>query len=264
MPNSPTGLAMSHDAMPRFNCCQCAKRLKSRVGSEGKRFTCPKCQTKQVVPASVKLPLDVRLSGALLKVEGHLLAIGENKNAQHFAELRASLNHPHLRVVIFGEFSRGKSTLINALLGRDVLKARLTPTTGHVTQISYGAREEVRVRMVGGRTETCSLDRLESFTSLNHENLARDDIELVEVVVNCPLLSNGAVLVDTPGVNDKEAQTRRAEHAITSADLVLMVLDARQLLNSGERGLAVDWLSKELGKPVVVVVNFMNFMLIAV
>ena len=65
MPNSLIGLAMSHDAMSRFNCSQCAKRLKAPVGSEGKRFTCPKCQTKQVMPSFAKLPLDVRLQAAL-------------------------------------------------------------------------------------------------------------------------------------------------------------------------------------------------------
>ena len=197
---------------------------------------------------------------ALQTVEERLHAVGENDQSKLFAELRASFEDTDLRVVIFGEFNRGKSTLINALLGRCVLPAKLIPTTGHVTRLVHGLREKVCIGMLDGSTQTCSLEQLDSFSSLNRDGLARDDIELIEVFVNCPLLDGGLVLVDTPGVNEKDAQTQRAVHAIAKADLVLMVLDARQLLGSSERTLAMDWLSKELGKPVVLIVNFMNFL----
>ena len=57
--------------------------------------------------------------------------------------LRESFDAPELRVVVFGEFSRGKSTLINALLGRSALPAKAMPTTGHVTPYS-GSPSTVR------------------------------------------------------------------------------------------------------------------------
>jgi predicted GTPase len=89
----------------------------------------------------------------LVEVEGHLRAMGESERAQRFQVLRESLDDANLRIVIFGEFSRGKSTLINALLGRAVLPAKLIPTTGHITRIVFGTPEEIRVRYVDGRME---------------------------------------------------------------------------------------------------------------
>ena len=64
--------------------------------------------------------------------------------------LRPSLLESRLRVAVFGEFNRGKSTLLNALLGRIVPPAKLVPTTGHTIRLVEGADEEVRVWFRGG------------------------------------------------------------------------------------------------------------------
>jgi hypothetical protein len=198
------------------------------------------------------------VSADMFEVEEQLGAVGDQERARHLKELREATADPALRVVVFGEFNRGKSTLINALLGRLVLPAKLIPTTGHITRVVFGTTEEVRVRHAGGRLETCGLDRLDSFAALDRAGQAREDVEVIEVAVNAPLLRPGLVLVDTPGVKERDAQTRRARQAIATADLVLLVLDARQLLSSGERELAVDWLGRGLGKPVALVLNFLN------
>lgn len=200
------------------------------------------------------------LPRALLDVIRYLGTVGESERAQRLSELRDALGQPELRVVVFGEFNRGKSTLINALLGRVVLPAKLIPTTGHVTQVVYGRAERVRVRYVDQREETIGLDRLDSFSSLDLSGSAREDVDLLEVSVDHPLLQRKIALIDTPGLNEKEAQTQRARNAIARADLVMLVLDARQLLNLNERDLAVEWIRERLGKPVVLVVNFMNFL----
>jgi len=198
------------------------------------------------------------MSTTLREVENLLRSLGERPSAQRLADLVAGRDRPELHVVIFGEFNRGKSTLINALLGRLVLPARLVPTTGHVTRVVFGNDEQVRVRHVDGRLASCPLSQLASFTALDKEGRAREDVAEIEVAVACPLLRGGLVLVDTPGVGDQEAQTRRARKAIAQADLVLLVLDARQLLGHSESELASDWMRRELGKPVALVVNFVN------
>jgi tRNA U34 5-carboxymethylaminomethyl modifying GTPase MnmE/TrmE len=195
---------------------------------------------------------------ALQEVGQLLNNLGEHSTAQRVADLASGVNRPELQVVIFGEFNRGKSTLINALLGRLVLPAKLVPTTGHVTRLVFGANEQVRVRHTDGRLATCPLSQLAAFAVLDREGRARDDVAEIEVAVNCPMLREGLILIDTPGVNEQEAQTRRAREAVSGADLILLVVDARQLLGSRERELASDWLRRELGKPLVLVVNFLN------
>lgn len=161
------------------------------------------------------------------------------------------------RIVVFGEFNRGKSTLVNALLGRVVLPAKLVPTTGHVTTVLWGEDERVAVRFADGRSETCPLARLEEFAALKG-GAAREDVAAIDVFVRCGLLQAGLRFVDTPGVSDAAAQTRRAEDALLEADLVLFVLDATRLLGESERDLVERFMIRTRAKPVVPVLNRLN------
>jgi hypothetical protein len=214
-------------------------------------------KTRLVAKAS-HAPDEIDLQTALAAAESTLRASGEVEHANQMAKRAAELPTSELRIVVFGEFSRGKSTLINALLGRRVLQAKAMPTTGHVTRIVYGEDEEVRALMRDGENQTCMLDDLGSFTTLDLDRNAREDVETIEVAVNCPLLRDEVVFIDTPGVCDAGAQTERARSAISSADLVLLVLHASHLLTEEEQKLAVEWMVQKLDKPVVPVVNWMN------
>jgi tRNA U34 5-carboxymethylaminomethyl modifying GTPase MnmE/TrmE len=210
------------------------------------------------IAPTLRMEHGLSLKTLVAEAESTLHAAGEAEHAERLAVRGAGLASPELRVVVFGEFSRGKSTLINALLGRRVLQAKAIPTTGHVTRIVYGEHDEVRALMRGGEVRTCGLDDLGSFTTLDLDRKAREDVEAIEVAVTCPLLRDGLVLIDTPGVCDPGAQTERALAAIASADLVLLVLNASQLLTEKEHELAVDWMARGMDKPVVPVVNWMN------
>ncbi len=200
-----------------------------------------------------------RWTDALQRVEDALASLEDPEGLERVRSVRVGLGTPELCVALFGEFSRGKSTLVNALLGRVILPAKLVPTTGQVTRIVGGSADEIRVRFAGGRREVCPLERLDSFTSLDGEGRARADLVEVEVVTTAPLLGGRRlVLLDTPGVNDPGRQSASTRQALERADLVLFLLDAQQLLNVSERELAVDWLTGQLDKPVVPVVNFWN------
>ncbi|MCS6977686.1 MAG: dynamin family protein [Gemmatales bacterium] len=161
-------------------------------------------------------------------------------------------------MAVFGEFNRGKSTLINALVGYEVLPRGLVPTTGQVVTVAYGSKNQVRVRFLNGSEQVCSFKEINSFVCLSQEGIAREDIDEVEVTANSRFLRSGLTLIDTPGLNDRDAQTFRARNAIAKADLVLLILDARTLLTQLERQMSIDWLSRDLGKAVVPIVNFMN------
>src|SRR5262249_24883849 len=126
------------------------------------------------------------------------------------------------------------------------------------TRIVWGETPEIRAHMTDGRVENCGLGQLDSFVILDLAGRAREDVETIEVAVDCPMLRDGIVLIDTPGVCDHASHTARAEEAIAGADLVVLVLNASQLLIENQHHLAVDWMVKTLGKPVVPVVNWMN------
>src|SRR6266851_4973955 len=187
------------------------------------------------------------LVGAIAQVQSVLASLGDCISGDRLVSARQMLDSTGLEVVVFGAFNRGKSTLINALLGENILPAKLVPTTGHVTRICHGVSREVRVLLRDGTHEACPLDKLDQF-SLFADKHVRDDIE--SIVVNCPcaILKRGLAIVDTPGIQDSDVQTRRAERAVAHAHLILFVLDAQQPLANWEQAQAQQFV-ENLGKP---------------
>ena len=94
------------------------------------------------------------------------------KRASRLLELRQKYGLPgdalskyisgmdHFQVVapLIGEFSTGKSSLVNALLGRSVLSVNITPETAVPTEICYSSDEHAVVFGSNGGTETISVD----------------------------------------------------------------------------------------------------------
>ncbi len=100
-----------------------------------------------------------------------------------------------------------------------------------------------------------ALQQLHEVGEAGAEQLAEgaelDDVEAALADLDLALLRSGVAIIDTPGVGDRHAQTERARFAMATADLVLFVLDARQILSQAEQELAAEW--RSLGKPVVLV-----------
>lgn len=194
-------------------------------------------------------------------------------NLQDIVAMLDTLGHPDLadevtlyaqtaadtaiRVTVFGEYSVGKSTLINALIGRQLLAARLKPTTGVPTELRHG-EDGVEIIYRDGRKQNASLAEAESFINLGIENRARNEVERIIITTRGGALHHGLVLIDTPGVLDEDMQTLRAQREVAAADIVLLVLRADHMLTATERRLSAGMLTKELGKPVVPVVNFLG------
>src|SRR5579875_3768387 len=70
-----------------------------------------------------------------------------------------------LRVIVAGEAKRGKSTLVNALLGRDVLPSGVTPLTALATTVRHGAPERADVTYADGRTGSFPLAALDDLVT---------------------------------------------------------------------------------------------------
>lgn len=202
--------------------------------------------------------LEAAVAVAQEKIVAQLERLADQEHALALRDVLCGVADRELRVVIFGEFNTGKSTLINALLGRRALVAKARPTTGQVTRVIRGHPERVVVTFDDERTEQCDLASVETFTLLDVHSKARDDIRCINVFVDVPTLPEDVILIDTPGLADRPEQTHRATREAATADLVLILLDATHLLGLSERRLASDWLACDLEKPVVPVLNFMN------
>ena len=141
-----------------------------------------------------------------------------------------ALKEGKLSVVVLGEFNHGKSTLVNALLGGEVLPVGITPTTAQITRVYPGEPGRVLVRFDDESEEELAREQLDEL--VREEN---DRVREIVVYDDHPLLQSGVVFVDTPGVNDISKQRVEVTYGIVpKADMVLMVLDATQILKRSE------------------------------
>lgn len=144
-------------------------------------------------------------------------------------------------VACVGQFKRGKSTLLNALVGRRVLPTGVVPVTSAVTILRYGESVSARVRLVSGEEREADADELVRYVSEteNPENVK--GVAAVEVFLPSPLLASGMCLVDTPGIGSvfhgNSAVTRGF---VPHIDAALVVLGADPPLSGEELALLAD------------------------
>jgi len=180
------------------------------------------------------------------------------------AELVRKLEQERFHLVVVGEFNHGKTSLVNALLGRRLLPVGVTPTTAAIHEVRYGAEPEARVVYENGDRAPLALEEVSRF-ALRHEPgmaegeggaVAQPEVHHLEIDYPAELLREHIVLVDTPGVNDLCLQ--RADITfkyIPQSDAVLFVLDAGQPLKESERLFLQDKLIGQSRDKIVFVVG---------
>lgn len=161
------------------------------------------------------------------------------------------LDSPICRIVVAGEFSRGKSTLINALFGihgEIALPTGMTPTTPLACAIrvpQVGETDGATITYRGSRAPLqLSLDEFRAGVRLAEEGaqgegaptmLHLEEARRVEVRVTGAYLPGGVEIEDTPGLAEQAGRSAGAMSALGRADLILFVLAADQLLSDLER-----------------------------
>jgi hypothetical protein len=147
-------------------------------------------------------------------------------------------------VLLLGCFSSGKSTLLNALLGQPVLPVKVNPCTAILTEVVYGESPGVTVHYADGTQESLDID---AFTEAFQLRTASEDaagaeatdrfgaVDRAVVAWPLPLLRNGVVLLDTPGLDDDPIRTARTLSSLPHADAVIFTLSANRFLSDLER-----------------------------
>jgi len=136
-------------------------------------------------------------------------------------------------VAVLGEIKRGKSTLINAILGADILPKASTICTAALCIIKFGEKPQAILFDRRGNKVEISVSDLNRIVTRKNKEVR--DIGHVEIEFPLPLLRDGVVIVDTPGVNDTDEVRRRiTEEFIPRSDGVLFVLNAGQPLSHSE------------------------------
>ena len=175
---------------------------------------------------------------ALAQALGELSALGTDRDREQLTALRDRLAEARLRVLVVGEAKRGKSTLVNALLGRDMLPSGVTPLTAVTTTVRYGEDERAEVRFLDGHEEKHPLDVLADLVTERGNPGNRRRIADVTVYLAASVLAGGVELVDTPGTGSVfEWDTQAAYEALPSMDAAVFVLTADPPVSAAERDL---------------------------
>ena len=175
---------------------------------------------------------------SLAGVLTELAVLGTEQDREQLLALLDRLDASRLRVLVAGEAKRGKSTLVNALLGRDVLPSGVTPLTAVTTTVRYGDDVRAEVRFADGHDEKYPLAALDDLVTEHGNPGNRRGIAAVTAYLPAPVLAGGVELVDTPGTGSVfERDTEAAYEALRSMDAALFVLTADPPVSASERDL---------------------------
>ncbi|MEG4841648.1 dynamin family protein [Microcoleus sp. B9-D4] len=195
--------------------------------------------------------------------------------AEEVTKVSQRLQSPCFRVAVVGEFSKGKSTLLNALLGEEIQPVRDIPCSGNVTILKYGSQRRVICRYKNGLEEEISPAQYQEKASISEEaaygsyaeEIAKS--EIAEIVFEHPeleLCRNGVEIIDSPGLNEQAERTLITQQVLKTTDAVIFLTHAQNALTEKERELLL-YLKKELNYGnkegagnIFMVVNFFDLL----
>ncbi len=183
-----------------------------------------------------------------------------------------------IRVSVFGEFSAGKSTFLNALIGEEFLTVAVEPTTAVPTYIRYAREFNIIVNKLD-KTELKLFSGLPPFWArfVGNENILntllnqRESIQsflrewtkegenanlVSNITIELPLswLKTGIELVDTPGVNNEYTKHHHfTENVAKDTDIAIFLIDARQGGGKASEFEFMNVVNKIVSKSIIVV-----------
>jgi len=178
--------------------------------------------------------------------------LASNRVAEEAASLAERLAEGRFYVACIGQFKRGKSTLLNALVDDRVLPTGVVPITTVPTVLRYGEKRKARVRFEAGIWTDIAPEQLQQFVSEENNPENKKGVSGVEVFLPSKLLADGMCLVDTPGLGSVFAGNTAATQAfIPHIDAALVVVGADPPI-AGEELLLVEDVARELRQFVIV------------
>lgn len=170
------------------------------------------------------------------------------------ARLVEKLENPAFELAVFGRVSSGKSSLLNRLLEADALPVGVTPVTAVPVRVLYGDEPSLTVHFAGGRMEEHAASELPLFATEELNPANRREVLRLILRLPSPLLRDGLVFVDTPGLGSlATAGAAETLSYLPRCDLGLVLVSAATPLN--EEDLATVDLLRRAGAPAMVLLS---------
>ncbi len=178
----------------------------------------------------------IRLSEIITRLCQQEYVSGQDAIMQELKELQQDIDKDFFTVVVLGEFKRGKSTFVNAMLGQELLPADVLPTTSTINALMYDQKQLVEVVYQDGTVErgTASQEYLNQFSAGKLTDVSQ--VKYLKIGCQADILKDNVIIVDTPGVSDiNEQRVQVTYDFIPKANAVVFLLDAAAPLKNTEK-----------------------------
>jgi len=176
--------------------------------------------------------------GALLKALEELIAkYGLVEFRSGLGTILDTLERRGLELAVFGRVSTGKSSLLNRLLGRDVLPVGVTPITAVPTRIAFGRDARLHVWFADAPSRQLEVDVLAEYASERGNPANTKRVLRLVVQLPAPFLESGVTLVDTPGLGSLATSGAAETLAyLPHCDVAAVLVDASSTITSEDLG----------------------------
>lgn len=182
------------------------------------------------------------LAGQLRIVREALADLGREKGERQCGDLLVKLAEDRFTLAVLGQFKRGKSSLMNAIIGRELLPTGVLPLTSAITVLKYGPAERLVIRREDwSLPEELPVAALADYVTEEGNPSNQRKIKTACVELPVPFLRRGIEFVDTPGVGSAiTANTATTYGFLPECDAVLFVTGADTPMTSSELAFLKD------------------------
>ena len=157
-------------------------------------------------------------------------------------------------IAVFGRVSSGKSSLLNYIVGQDVLPVGVTPITAVPTRLIYGAEPRATAWFADRKPERFGIERLAELVTEQHNPANREHVTRIVVELPAARLRDGIVYVDTPGLGSlATAGAAETKAYLPRCDLGVVLIDAGSTLTQDD--LATIQMLYDAGIPASVLLS---------
>lgn len=202
--------------------------------------------------------IKIEMQRELALLRGQIAALHEMflqqenvQSAQRAKDLAIKLEKQEYAIAFCGHFSAGKSSMINRLMGENILPSSPIPTSANLVKIKSGDDyakvmfKEDRPRLYPAPYD---YEKVKSFCKDG------DQIESIEISYSKTLIPRDTIIMDTPGIDSTDDAHRIAtESALHLADLIFYVMDYNHV--QSELNFLFTKELTEAGKEVYLVIN---------
>lgn len=152
-------------------------------------------------------------------------------------------------IAVVGEFKRGKSTFINALLGKDILPSDILPCSATLNRVVYDLEPAVEIiykveQDAPSRVERIKIDELANYVTKLTPEAEQVAATVQEAVIHYPIAycQNNVEIIDTPGLNDDATMTDVTLSVLPEVSAAILVI----MPEAPFSGYEADFLNNEL------------------